>query len=102
MVISLSSSDYRGWQQAYVADDPIALSMHDGRQLGFEPVLSAEPAAAFSYDLGRRWQFRADALDDNSVALQAIAAGSKRVPEDLLWHLSESDFSVNMELTRRF
>jgi hypothetical protein len=79
------------------------LSLGDRRLLAPEPLYyTVKPADAFSYDLGRRWRFRADALDDNSVALQAIAAGTKRIPEDLLWHLSKSDFSINMGLTRRF
>lgn len=57
---------------------------------------------AFSYNFNRRWRFMADQLDDNSVALQAIAAGKKTDPEDLLWHLSHSDFSVKMGIVRRF
>lgn len=99
---SLPLSGYRGWRQTYEMNGPIVLSFDNRRLLAPEPLYTVKPADAFSYDLGRRWRFRADALDDNSVALQAIAAGTKRIPEDLLWHLSKSDFSINMGLTRRF
>lgn len=57
---------------------------------------------AFSFNFNRHWRFMADQMDDNAVALQAIAAGNKTEPEDLLWNLSHSDFSVKMGLVRRF
>jgi len=91
-----------GWYRGYSASGPMAVTVADHDQAflgGHRPGLHQ---GAFSYKIGGKWRFHANALDDNAVALQAIAAGRKRDPEDLLWNLSESDFSVNMGLVRRF
>lgn len=57
---------------------------------------------AFSYSFNDRWRFKANPMDDSGPALKAIAAGTESNPEDLLWHLSDPDFSVNLLLVRAF
>ncbi|NQV20187.1 MAG: hypothetical protein HQ511_02090 [Rhodospirillales bacterium] len=91
--------------QVYVDGTDIAAAPGEAISLWLSmptAVTASAALEAFSYNFSDRWRFRADALDDNSIALQAIAAGNVRDPEDLLWHLSESDFSVNLGLVRSF
>jgi len=59
-------------------------------------------APAFSYRFNHRWGFRADAMDEGGPALEAVAAGIESDPEDLLRHLTNPDFSVNLGLIRHF
>lgn len=91
--------------QVYVDGIDVAAALGETISLQLSPhdaVITSSTQDAFSYYFNDHWRFRADALDDNSMALQAIAAGNVRDPEDLLWHLSESDFSINLGLVRSF
>lgn len=57
---------------------------------------------AFSYSFNRRWRFKANPMDDGGPALDAMAAGAESNSEDLLRHLTDPDFSVNLGLVRMF
>jgi hypothetical protein len=93
---------YSGAAEFYV--NGINLSeVVEGRTLSaYGPWGTPKYVDAFSYSFNDRWRFKANPMDDGGPALQAIAAGAESNPEDLLWHLSDPDFSVNLGLVRKF